>query len=166
MSIDNSNIDALAWLVLRVVYAWMFLYPAVGLIRDWKSTVQTTGLLFKWFPGGFALGSLMLMIFGSFSILLGFYGQFAAVAFIGFNLGGAILHYRLARILKQTHLSKEACAADRDALQGAIALGVVGHVTSAEKNFVLTAVALFFAMKGTGPLSLVPSSGVFSFVIL
>jgi len=97
---------------------------------------------------------------------LGFYGQFAAVAFIGFNLGGAILHYRLARILKQTHLSEEACAADRDALQGAIALGVVGHVTSAEKNFVLTAVALFFAMKGTGPLSLVPSSGVFSFVIL
>ena len=166
MSIDNSNIDVLAWLVLRVVYAWMFLYPAVGLIRDWKSTVQTTSLLFKWFPGGFALGSLVIMVFGSFSILVGFYGQFAAVAFIGFNLGGVVLHYRLARRLKQTHLSKEACAADRDALEGAIALGVVGHVTSAEKNFVLAAVALFFAIEGTGPLSLVPSSGVFSFIIL
>jgi len=30
----------------------------------------------------------------------------------------------------------------------------------------LTAVALFFALEGTGPLSLVPSTGVFSFVIL
>ena len=166
MSVDSLNIDALAWLVLRAVYAWMFLYPAYGLIKDWDSTVQTTALLFKWRPDLFAFGSLLLMIFGAVAILFGIYGQFAAIGLIGFNLGGAVLHYRLARLLKQTHLSKESTAADQDALEGAISLGIVGHVTSAEKNFVLTAVAFFFAIKGTGPLSLGAGLGVFSIGVL
>ena len=159
---DEVSLDVCAWLVLRAVYAWMFLYPAYGLIKDWEATVQTTALLFKWHPAVFAFGSLVLMIFGALAILLGVYGQFAAVGLIGFNLGGAVLHYRLASQLKQTHLSQGAIPADQQVLEGAIDLGVVGHVTSAEKNFVLTAVAFFFALQGTGPMSLVDAQGVFS----
>ena len=159
---DEVSLDVCAWLVLRAVYAWMFLYPAYGLMNDWEATVQTTALLFKWQPAVFAFGSLVLMIFGALAILLGVYGQFAAVGLIGFNLGGAVLHYRLARQLKQTHLSKGAITGDQQVLEGAIDLGVVGHVTSAEKNFVLTAVAFFFALQGTGPMSLVDAQGVFS----
>ena len=73
-----------------------------------------------------------------------------------------MLHYRLARQLKQPHLSQGAITADQRALKGAVDLGVVGHVTSAEKNFVLTAVAFFFALQGTGPMSIVKAQGVFS----
>ncbi|MEC7501923.1 MAG: DoxX family membrane protein [Planctomycetota bacterium] len=159
---DEVSVNACAWLVLRAVYAWMFLYPAYGLMKDWEATVHTTALLFKWQPAVFAFGSLVLMIFGAIAILLGVYGQFAAVGLIGFNLGGAVLHYRLARQLKQTHLSQGAIPADQQVLAGAIDLGVVGHVTSAEKNFVLTAVAFFFALQGTGPMSIVKAQGVFS----
>ena len=159
---DQVSSDACAWLVLRAVYAWMFLYPAYGLMKDWETTVQTTAMLFKWQPAVFAFGSLLLMIFGAIAILFGIYGQLAAVGLIGFNLGGAVLHYRLAARLKQTHLSSEALPADQHALERAIDLGVVGHVTSAEKNFVLTAVAFFFALQGTGPMSLVEAHGVFS----
>jgi len=158
---SSDNIDALAWLGLRGVYAWMFLYPAWGLLRDWENTVQTTSLLFRKFPSFFAFGSLLIMIVGAISILLGVYGQIAAVGLVAFNLGGALLHYRLARLVKQLHLSEEATPVDRGALDKAATLGVVGHVTSAEKNFVLAAVALFFVLKGTGPLSLVASSGIF-----
>lgn len=160
--LSESNVEAIAWLTLRIVYAWMFLYPAYGLLRNWKSTVQTTALLFKWLPELFAFGSLVIMVFGAIAIVLGVYGQFAAVALVGFNLGGAVLHYRLARLVKQTQLSEAATQVDRDALQATIDLGVVGHVTSAEKNFVLAAVALFFALVGTGPLSLIPSSSILS----
>ena len=159
---DEVSLDVCAWVVLRAVYAWMFLYPAYGLMNDWEATVQTTALLFKWQPAVFAFGSLVLMVFGAIAILLGVYGQFAAVGLIGFNLGGAVLHYRLASQLKQTHLSQGAIPADQQVLEGAIDLGVVGHVTSAEKNFVLTAVAFFFALQGTGPMSLVDAQGVFS----
>ncbi len=166
MSIDSLSLDALAWIVLRAVYGWMFLYPAYGLIKDWESTVQTTALLFKWRPELFAFGSLLLMVFGALAILFGIYGQIAAFGLIGFNLGGAVLHYRLARTLKQMRLSSEASTTDQAALEGAISLGVVGHVTSAEKNFVLTAVAFFFAIKGTGPWSLTARLEVFSVGIL
>ena len=73
-----------------------------------------------------------------------------------------MLHYRLARRLKRTRLSAGASAADQEALEGAIGLGMVGHVTSAEKNFVLTAVAFFFVLQGTGPMSLGDAQGVIS----
>ena len=164
----NLNLDAVAvavaWLVLRAVYAWMFLYPSYGLIKDWHGTVQTTALLFPRHTGFFAFGSLVIMILGSLAILLGIYGQLAGVALVGFNLGGALIHYRLARLVRQTHLSASANQADQEALAGVVELGVVGHVTSAEKNFVLAAVALFFALVGTGPLSLDAGLGVFSMI--
>ena len=148
MSIDSLSLDALAWIVLRAVYGWMYLYPAYGLIKDWESTIQTTALLFKWRPELFAFGSLLLMVFGALAILFGIYGQIAAFGLIGFNLGGAVLHYRLARTLKQMRLSSEASRTDQAALEGAISLGVVGHVTSAEKNFVLKAQALGVLLLG------------------
>ena len=162
MSVEGMTADVCAWLVLRAAYAWMFLYPAYGLIKNWETTVETTALVFSWRPALFAFGSLVLMIFGSLALLLGIYGQYAALGLIAFNLGGALLHYRLADRLKRTHLSAGATASDQESLESVITLGVVGHVTSAEKNFVLTAVAFFFLLQGTGPMSLVKACGVFS----
>ena len=155
------SLDVCAWLVLRAAYAWMFLYPAYGLIKDWEAAVQTTALLFQWQPAVFAFGSLVLMIFGAIAILLGVCGQFAADGLIGFNLECSVLHYRLTRQLKQTHLSLGKIPSDQQVLKRAINLGVVGHNTSAENNFVLMAVAFFFALKGTGPMSLFDAQGVF-----
>ncbi len=152
-----------AWLILRIVYAWMYLYPAVGLIKDWPTTVATTGLLFPKWTRCFAAASVAGMIVGAVMILLGVWGQVAAVALLAFNLGGARIHYRLAALTKAGRLSDAASAEDRAAMEKTATLGWVGHVTSAEKNFVLAAVALFFALVGTGPLSLVKSAGIFSF---
>ena len=33
-------------LTLRIMFAWIFLWPLPGLLKDWQTTVQTTGLLF------------------------------------------------------------------------------------------------------------------------
>ena len=140
----------------------MYLYPAVGLIRDWPSTVHTTGLLFKRDTRFFAFASVVTMIVSALMILFGVYGQYAAVALLGFNLGGAKIHYSLAEMAHQAQLSHTASGEDRAAFQELATLGWVGHVTSAQKNFVLAAVALFFALVGTGPLSVVPSMGIFS----
>lgn len=155
----NSTI--VAWLVLRAVYAWMYLYPAIGLLRNWPATVATTGLLFKQGTKFFSVTSVAVMIIGALMILFGVYGQYAGLALFAFNLGGAIIHYRLAAATKASQLSVAASEADKATLAQVATLGWVGHVTSAEKNFVLAAVALFFALMGTGPLSIVPSSGIF-----
>lgn len=149
------NANEIAWLTLRVVYAWMFLYPAIGLLRDWTTTVQTTGLLFPWKPAVFAALSLALMIFGSVMILFGVYGRLAGAGLCLFCLGGARVHYKLASLAGDTQLCADANTSDTDAVANLKALAVVGHVTSAEKNFVLAAVGFFFAMMGTGPMSLI-----------
>ncbi|MEK6246766.1 MAG: hypothetical protein N2C12_01220 [Planctomycetales bacterium] len=153
--------DAFAWITLRSVYAWMYLYPALGLIRNWSVTVSTTGLLFKTGTVFFAFGSMVVMIVGSLMILFGLYGQFAAVALFGFNLGGAVIHYRLGAMAKATQLSESASNQDQATVAELANLGQVGHVTSAEKNFVLAAVALFFALVGTGKMSLISAAGIF-----
>ena len=142
-----------AWIALRAVYAWMFLYPAVGLLRDWPTTVRTTGLLVPWGTPLFAAASVAFMIVGGLMILFGGWGRLAGAGFVAFNLGGAVIHYRLAAQATAAALSPGASEADRESLAGAAGLGVVGNVTSAEKNFVLAAVGLFFFLVGTGPLS-------------
>jgi uncharacterized membrane protein YphA (DoxX/SURF4 family) len=154
-------IEPFAWVALRAVYAWIYLYASIGLMTNWPTTLSTTKLLFTKGTAFFAATSLVIMIFGSLMILFGVYGQYAAVAMFAFNLGGAVIHYRLARLAKATHLSESASDVDRATVVELANLGHVGHVTSAEKNFVLAAVALFFALVGTGEISLVPSSGIF-----
>ena len=149
----------LAWMSLRVVYAWMFLYPAVGLIRDWPTTVATTGLLFPRHPSLFAALSVAGMILGGLMILLGVYGSLAGLFFFVFSLGGARIHYRLAERATAVQLSGEASPADIDVTQELAGLAAVGHVTSAQKNFVLAAVGLFFFLMGTGPWSLIDGAG-------
>ena len=148
------DFNSIAWLVLRIIYAWMFLYPALGLIRNWDITVQTTGLLFKRLPFFFAMGSVIIMILGSVSILLGFFGQIGAAGLLFFNIGGALIHYKLAKIAENTVVSKDISAVDKAVVEQLQKLAIVGHVTSAEKNFPLAAIAFFFLIIGTGPLSI------------
>ena len=154
--------EDIAWLTLRIVYGWMYLYPAIGLLKDWPTTVNTTGLLFTKGKRLFAAASLVVMIGGGLMIVFGFFGQCAAVALLGFNVGGAIIHYRLAAMAKGMRCTADAAAEDKAAFENLATVGRVGHVTSAEKNFVLAAVALFFALMGTGPMSLGPNAGILS----
>jgi uncharacterized membrane protein YphA (DoxX/SURF4 family) len=143
-----------AWLSLRVVYAWMFLYPAVGLIKDWDTTVRTTGLLFPRQTGLLATVSVAFMIIGALMILLGVYGSIAGAGFVLFSVGGAVIHYRLAAQAGAASLGATASAEDARAMADLSGLAVVGHVTSAQKNFMLAALGLFIALMGTGPVSL------------
>lgn len=151
----DVNASDIAWLTLRAVYAWMFLYPAIGLLKDWPTTVQTTALLFKWHANLFAAGSMALMIGGAVMILVGLYGSLAGAGLCLFCLGGARVHYKLGAMAGATKLSSTASKEDVEAAARAASLAVVGHVTSAEKNFVLAAVGFFFFLMGTGPWSLV-----------
>ncbi len=138
--------DHIAWLILRIVFAWMYLYPLITLLQDWPTLVNTTALLFKWQPNFFAVLSVLTMIVGAVSILFGIYAQIGGSLLCVFTLGGAVIHYRLAAIAKTSVANPH---------QHELAkLAVAGHITSAQKNFVLAAVAFFFALLGSGPMSI------------
>ena len=143
-----------AWLILRVVYALMFFYPIYGLLKDWSGTKNMTALLFPCAVPLFAVLMMLTMFFGAFSILFGIWGQLAGFALLIYCLLGAVVHFRLARHAQKIHLSIEASHDDQQQLKQVIQLATVGNVTSAQKNFVLAAVACFFMLMGTGPFSL------------
>jgi uncharacterized membrane protein YphA (DoxX/SURF4 family) len=145
------NVDLIAWLTLRAVYAWMFLYPVKGLITGFSDTVNATALLFPWQPQAFTIVSILGMVVGALSILLGIYSQIGALILLCFNLGGAVIHYRLKDAAQSIAVSAGSSTEDVEAVASLKALAAVGHVTSAQKNFVLAAVAFFFMLMGTGP---------------
>ncbi len=145
--------EVYAWLILRVVYAWMFLYPLKVLLSDWSGTKKTVALLIPFGVPFFAVLMVLVMIAGGLMILLGFYAQIAGFLLLCYSLFGVIVHYRLAAqasALKLVH----ADAADQAVLQQAINLALVGNITSGQKNVVLAAVGCFFMLMGSGPWSL------------
>lgn len=140
------EVNHIAWLVLRITFAWMYLYPIISLLKDRQGLVSTTQLLFKWQPKFFAYASIAVMMFGATSILFGIYAQIGGLLLFIFTAGGTIIHYRLAGMAKMAVSNSQ---------QADIAkLALVGHLTSAQKNFVLLAVAFFFILLGSGPCSL------------
>ena len=44
------NGNEISWIILRLVYAWVFLYPVSGLVKDWPGTVSATRLLVNRLP--------------------------------------------------------------------------------------------------------------------
>ena len=149
------ELQVIAWMALRIMYAWMFLYPLKVLLSDWKTTKSTVALISP--PSLVSFSSVLMvivMISGALSILLGLYAQIGGLLLFVYCLMGAVVHYKLANLIKQHHLSPTAGVTDVSVLQAVIDMGMVGNITSAQKNFVLAAVALFFMLLGSGPMSL------------
>jgi len=152
-----DNLHLFGWLLLRVTYAGMYLLPINGLLKKWKGTVRATSMLFSWQPQYFAALACLCMAIGSLSILFGFYGQIGGLLLFIFNLGGAMIHFRCAEFASKVPLNPELPKEAQDTVMQLKTLAMIGHKPSAQKNFVLAAVALFFFFNGTGPLSLTPN---------
>lgn len=146
--------DTIAFLVLRIVFAWMFLYPIKALLSDWPTTVNMVKLVAPRQPRFATVVMIIVMIVGAFSILFGIYAQLGGLLLLIYCLMGAFVHFRLGQIANGLQLNHKASQPDKDICQEASKLAVVGHVSSAQKNFVLAAVGFFFFMLGSGPLSL------------
>ncbi len=149
------NMETFAFILLRIVFAWMFLWPIKSLLADWKATQSMVAMLCPASLVGIgSIGMVLLMVVGSFSILLGILPQVGGLLLAIFCLFGAYIHYRLGASAAEGALSQSVTRADRNLHAKAVGLAAVGNITSAEKNIVLAAVGIFFALVGTGPYSL------------
>lgn len=146
--------EDLAWLFLRVGYAWLYLYALLGLLSNWQATKDVVSIVFPRYTAIFAVLMVIVMFVAAISIAIGFYAEIAGLMLCFYNLLGMRVHYELAAKLNAIGLSENASEDDKQTLTDACALGMAGHVTSAQKNFVLFSVALFFTLAGSGPLSL------------
>lgn len=143
--------QTLGWLLLRVGFSWIFLYPLPKLINNWEDTVETTELLMPWKTSFFAAVGCFMMFVGSLGILFGVFPKISAIVLFCFSIAAAQIHFSLGK------LAQTLAANDEQASTKLIAdLAMDGHVTSAQKNYVIAAVCLFFIFVGTGPMSLYP----------
>ena len=148
----------IGWLVMRISIAWLFLWPLPGLLKDWPGTVGATSLVFP-VPGLTTLAGVAVMLVGGISVGVGIYGRIGAAALALYCVGGVLVHMALSRqpgtLVEGLHLEGQAEATARTAA----AIGAVGHVTSAWKNWVIAGACTFIALAGTGRwsvLELVP----------
>lgn len=146
----------IAFIVLRIVLAWFFLYPVKGLIINWNTSVNMVKLVIPIFPNVFTVLMILTMIVGSLSVLLGIFAPVGALLLFVYSLIGVAVHYKLSQKIKKQALSESASQPDQSILAETKALGVAGHTTSAQKNIVVASALLIIILIGSGPLSLLP----------
>ena len=152
------SLEIIAWLLVRITLAWLFLYPLIAIFKDWKGMVDGMGLLTPYCHRLMAFLMVIVMIVSALSVLLGFYGQIGGLLMCLYCLVGVLFHYRLANtVIGGTHLSEQANAQDTSAYQTARGVGILGHITSAEKNIPIAAMGFYLFVMGSGPLSLTPN---------
>ena len=148
------ELNIIAWLVLRILYAWLYLYALKGLLVDWQSTQSLIKLITPLYTQLLAILMVIVMAAGAIMILFGIYAQIAGLLLLIYNLIGTKVHYSLARKILASELYSPVSSADNKTINEIKALGAAGNITSAQKNFVLAAMAFFFLIVGTGPFSL------------
>ncbi|KTD07252.1 DoxX family protein [Legionella jamestowniensis] len=150
-------LTAIAWLVLRVVFAGFFIYAFYSFVRNWPAAKQTATLIYPKYPNFQAVSMLVLMLLISISILLGIFGRIGGALALLFSLLGVYAHYTCVHHIESIQLPATASSDDQKLLADAKAIGIVGHITSAQKNYVIAAVSFFFMLLGTGPWSITNS---------
>ena len=148
------ELNAIAWLVLRVVFVWLYLYALKGLLMDWQSAQNLVKIITPHYTQFLAVLMILVMAVGAIMILFGIYAQIAGLLLLIYNLIGAKVHYTLAKTIQVSELYSPISDTDNNTLNEIKTLGAIGHITSAQKNFVLAALAFFFLIVGTGPFSL------------
>ena len=139
-------------LIMRLSIAWLFLWPLPGLIRDWQSTVGATALVYP-MPRLVTLLGVCIMPLGAVSVAVGIYGRVGAAALTLYCIGGAFVHLALAKQPAELTRSVHTDQNGQAAVATAAAIGSVGHVTSAWKNWTVAGACAFLALAGTGPWS-------------
>lgn len=145
---------AIAFLILRISIAWLFLSPLKQFIPHWKKTVEMVRFLIPFQPELLSVLMIMTMFFGSLSILFGIYAQVGAALLVIECLLGFIIYKKYVKKIMTLQLSAESTEADRKILQCAKGIGIMGNKTSGQKNLIIVAILLFIILVGSGPYSL------------
>jgi len=146
--------EILSFIILRIVLAWMFLYPLKGLLKDWNGTVGLAGLVSSFAAKYLAILMILAMFIGAVSILFGIYAQAGAAMLLIYTLIGIKVHYKLSQKIASLNLNTVACKEDCNILAETKQLGIVGHITSAQKNVVIAGALFFITLMGSGPYSI------------
>lgn len=161
----NLSLPDLAWLLFRAAYSFVFLNAAwqCGKSRAGvRWTIDEASILFGKYAWFFGPAGIVIMGAGGLSILLGFCAEIGGLILVFFLPLGALIHLRqrdrAARMEKEIQAS---LPAKSEALGKLGMSAQLGHYSSAIKNWSLLGPAIFFAVMGSGPWSVLTLWGLF-----
>lgn len=149
-----------AILALRLGVAWVFLYAAwrntnTAAARKW--TRGETATLFRevglppghWMVGAATFIGMAMMYGGGIAVLLGSFARPGGLALALFSLMGIRIHA----------IRRDEALAEANAGVPIAWSAFAGHIAAGLKNWALAGAGLFFALAGSGRLSLGPDAG-------
>jgi uncharacterized membrane protein YphA (DoxX/SURF4 family) len=151
------DLQALAFLVLRVSYSFVFLNAAWQCGKDRNGlqwTIEESRILFGKYAPLFGPAGIAVMGLGGLSILLGVYAEIGGGMLAFFVLPGALIHLRKRDEAGRLGAAIPVSEADKPRLGQLAVSAVLGHYGSAMKNFSLFGPGAFLAMMGSGAWSL------------
>lgn len=148
------SLEELGSLLIRISIAWLFLTAAWYDARGFKPIQQETGLVFKWYPGFFAVAGVTMMAAGGLSILFGVFPRLGALALVIFLVPATMIHYKdrdLAAELKKKILGRKGGQIDpplKNDIEALTALGFIGNWSCGKKNLTLLGPTLYLVLAG------------------
>jgi uncharacterized membrane protein YphA (DoxX/SURF4 family) len=157
----------LAWIGLRALAAWVYLWAFYRNVRDAPArawTVSHTALMLRFLDEPtrrrvapvLATAAMGMMVFGGLSILIGFEGRLGALLLLAFTAVGYYQHrceYQEAMAIAERlrpFVREEGLPLLSELQWSAYA----GHYSSALKNVALIGIGLWFLLAGTGPYTI------------
>ena len=161
------NLENIAFLIIRIGVAFVYLYAAYMNTRNaasWQWTVDHTAILFRGtaleqnrsFIKLSAFAGMIMMYGGALSVLLGLEGRIGGLTLAVFTASGIVIHRR-EQMDAEKNTRKDLLAAVPDEWRGTLAAmawsAYAAHFSSLLKNIILVAIFLFFVLEGTGHYS-------------
>lgn len=146
-----EHLPNVAYMILRISYSIVFLNAAWQCGKSKAGirwTIEESRILFGNTAPLFGVAGIFVMGFGGLSVLLGIYPEIGGVMLGLFVLPGAIIHHRKQK--EAQVLGDELGAPGDEKTQVLTTLALLGHYSSAMKNYSLCGPGLFLALTGGG----------------
>jgi uncharacterized membrane protein YphA (DoxX/SURF4 family) len=153
--LEHLSLAHMTEALLRVIFGWRFLISGFSNIQRWPNAVSTASLLFPQGAKFFGLAATVLMVAGGIGVALGFQTPVCALMLVIFLIPTFGLHSYWLKVLPTMVPVVKNAMADEKAqsyFRSFDRQAYHAHEVGIRDNLVFLAVALYFAVRGSGAL--------------
>jgi len=142
---------------LRVILGWRFLVSGLSNVRRWPNPINTASILFPKGATFFGFVATVLMVVGGLGVAAGFQTPICSLMLIIFLIPTFAIHYYWLKVLPTLVPVVKSAIHDEKAqnyFRSFERQSYHAHEVGIRDNLVLAAVAVYFALRGSGAFGL------------
>ena len=154
---EHSNLMVIAEASLRVILGWRFLVSGLSNVRRWPNPINTASILFPKGATFFGFVATVLMVVGGLGVAAGFQTPICSLMLIIFLIPTFAIHYYWLKVLPTLVPVVKSAIHDEKAqnyFRSFERQSYHAHEVGIRDNLVLAAVAVYFALRGSGAFGL------------